>query len=412
MKVFWSWQSDIDEKTSRHFVKDCIEKAISDLKDDSIIDERSEIDHDTKGELGIPSIADTILSKIDICDVFIADITPVGVSYTSDKKLMNPNVAIELGYTIGKHGHKKVINIMNEHYGNIQDLPFDLRHKRGPVFYNLKPSSSTEEIKIEKNKIIGLLKSILTEYAKFVPVAEEGGGDLDKNGKAIYFIPEEPLVRIANSPWEEAEKDPYFFKSTNNYIYLKIEPVEKKTYSKAEVKKIIFDKTFHFTPFMSRPDTTPEVNRYGAIITHFTENKAILDLTQIFTNSSLVGINTSLLKYSSGSLFLTDLHRGISKAIKEYFDYFQTELDNTNVMIEVGICIDSDRKVIIPGLLDKTKYYRNHERGPIEKGIYKVSKKVEIKNTEAPAGLNKDLVMHLINEIGLEFDYEIHDWGI
>ena len=38
---------------------------------------RLEIDHSTLGESGMPSIDQTILRKIDACDIFLADVTPV-----------------------------------------------------------------------------------------------------------------------------------------------------------------------------------------------------------------------------------------------------------------------------------------------------------------------------------------------
>jgi hypothetical protein len=78
--------------------------------------------------------------------VFVGDVTPIGKGprYTNDegiesdgKPLMNPNVAIELGYALKTLTTENVAMVMNSHYGKRADLPFDLGHKGGPIMYNL-----------------------------------------------------------------------------------------------------------------------------------------------------------------------------------------------------------------------------------------------------------------------------------
>ena len=44
-----------------------------------------EADRDTKGEFGSPDIAQIIFSKIDDCDIFIADVSAVCQYETIDK---------------------------------------------------------------------------------------------------------------------------------------------------------------------------------------------------------------------------------------------------------------------------------------------------------------------------------------
>src|SRR5262245_53019315 len=104
MKIFWSWQSDHPGKISRHFVREALERAISELKQEPEIEEAArdaELDYDRKGVPGSPDLANTILQKIRECAVFVADVTPVGaVSDNRQKRLINSNVAIELGYAL------------------------------------------------------------------------------------------------------------------------------------------------------------------------------------------------------------------------------------------------------------------------------------------------------------------------
>ena len=67
------------------------------------------LDYGRKGLKGSPDLAIKILEKIDNADLFVGDVTPVGKGppyrndegFNSDGKLlMNPNVAIELGYAL------------------------------------------------------------------------------------------------------------------------------------------------------------------------------------------------------------------------------------------------------------------------------------------------------------------------
>lgn len=164
MRVFWSWQSDINAKISRIFVKKVIERTLAELHEELNLEERPEIDHDTKGELGSPAIVDTIFEKISQSDLFIADVTPIADN--GSKKVMNPNVAIEVGYAISELGHRKMMSIMNTSFGDIEDLPFDLRHRRGPILYSLEESATKVDIKKEETALVKKLKPIIRQYVE------------------------------------------------------------------------------------------------------------------------------------------------------------------------------------------------------------------------------------------------------
>ena len=130
MKVFWAWQADTPGKISRHFVRQALEDAIDRLRQPKDIEEPPEearranlhIDHDTKGLRGSPEIAHEIFKKIAASEVLVADVTPVGSSAatsTSQKSLMNPNVAIELGYAFGKIGTDRFLAVLNLAFGDV-----------------------------------------------------------------------------------------------------------------------------------------------------------------------------------------------------------------------------------------------------------------------------------------------------
>ena len=152
MKVFWSWQSDTPGKIGRHFVRDALGAAIKQLKETPEIEEPTErearsamhLDHDRKGIPGSPDLARVILEKIEQSAVFVADVTSVAMTTTQTnetqrKKVIDPNVAIELGYALHALGDRALLMVMNEHYGSRADLPFDLQTKAGPILFNLAP---------------------------------------------------------------------------------------------------------------------------------------------------------------------------------------------------------------------------------------------------------------------------------
>ena len=86
--VFFSWQSDLDAKTNRNVIGDCIK----------IICKRNNLlyDEGTKDRCGSPDIARSIEEKIKSADIFIADVTIINAE-SQAKPTPNPNVLFELG---------------------------------------------------------------------------------------------------------------------------------------------------------------------------------------------------------------------------------------------------------------------------------------------------------------------------
>lgn len=132
--MFWSWQADPPRESGRHFVRKALDTAIERLKQGNEIAEADRdalhLDHDRKGLSGSPDLAPAILSKIRASQIFIADVTSIGIgdaSGTSKKKVVNSNVAIELGFAAGVVGDDKILMVQNTFYGRREDLPFDLR---------------------------------------------------------------------------------------------------------------------------------------------------------------------------------------------------------------------------------------------------------------------------------------------
>jgi hypothetical protein len=131
--VFYSWQSDLEGRANRNLIENALEKAAKTLRADDSLQVVPVMDRDTAGKSGAPDIAATIFGKIDVADAFVADIsfvTPPTPEAPELKRCPNPNVLLELGYALHRHGWERVLLVFNEHYGSLSDLPFDLRARR------------------------------------------------------------------------------------------------------------------------------------------------------------------------------------------------------------------------------------------------------------------------------------------
>ena len=137
--VFYSWQSDLPE--TRGVIQWALNKATKNLNRDLDLDEPLRVDQDTEGVAGWPDITSALFDKIDQCEVFVADITPINGPNSDFRITPNPNVLLELGYALGTgFGRTRIICVINTHYlpdGDLRELPFDLRGSR-PVQFTLE----------------------------------------------------------------------------------------------------------------------------------------------------------------------------------------------------------------------------------------------------------------------------------
>jgi hypothetical protein len=145
MKVFYSWQSDINGKINRYFILEALEKVAKNLKGKGAFD--IEIDQATRDEPGTPDIPDTIFTKIDECSIFIADITFINDS-SAKRRTPNPNVLIELGYAIKKLGFEKIITLFNNEFGKPEELPFDINHRKPRQYHYNSSMDKKTNLKI------------------------------------------------------------------------------------------------------------------------------------------------------------------------------------------------------------------------------------------------------------------------
>jgi hypothetical protein len=237
MKVFWSWQSDTPGKFGRFLIRDALQAAIAELKAMPEIEEPARealhLDHDREGIPGSPELVRTILEKIDASDVVVADVTLVGScapepGEEKPKKLINSNVAIELGYALHALTFRKVLMVFNTHYGRHEELPFDLRHRGGAIVFQLAPQADRAAIETEKKiliqRFVSALKLCLNEPA--APIAAEPFPETPHaDARATYFRSHEPLARVGVPQVDQVE----FIYSDGPLCHLRLIPTVRRT---------------------------------------------------------------------------------------------------------------------------------------------------------------------------------------
>lgn len=321
MKIFWSWQSDTPGKIGRHFIRDAILDAINDLKAPPDVEEPTRgtdrealhLDSDRQGVPGSPDLAATIFAKIEAAAVVIADVTPVGRGPARRGKdgaeipgraLMNPNVAIELGYALGKPSKglgNNLLMVCNAHYGNRGDLPFDLAHKAGPIFFDLAAEAPRAAIDAEQTK---LRRELVTALRPFLAEAETASKPAfqqtppDANA-GVWFQRGEPLgesgdERFGDITQHTIEVSPIF--------YLRLMPL----HAQAELTRFEARNVAHKLPFFSnnggifvRPNTWGAAN-----VEPLATGGPLASVTQLFLNGEVWAVNfVSLDRFSTQKMF-------------------------------------------------------------------------------------------------------------
>jgi hypothetical protein len=312
MKIFWSWQADTPGKTGRHFVRQALLDAIRDLQHPEDVEEPSErerknalhLDQDRQGVPGSPDLFRTILEKIDASTVFIADVTPVstisartiGGETIPEKRNMNPNVAIELGYALKALSDHNVLMVLNTHYGDRSFLPFDLAHKAGPIMFHLPPSADKTAIQFEAANLKGRFVLALRPYLELrghaapVPAFSETPTTVSQ---AAYYQPNEVLATFGG----EADKVEYAYRDGKGF-YLRIIPMTRLPQPLPRSTLIGEIRRRGLYAMWRNPSGLYAQNRYGAIVIEpeSVRGGPIKASTQLFPNGEIWGVARWLLK--------------------------------------------------------------------------------------------------------------------
>ena len=163
--IFFSWQSDTANRIGRSFIETCLGRAIGELQADADVDPADRemaVDRDTLDVPGMPPIIEAIFGKIDRAAVFLSDLTYVA-ERTGGVRTPNPNVCIEHGYALKALSWRRVIAVMNTAMGHPDqhDLPFDVRHTRRPISFDLPEGADAATRKAAADALVRQLKAAL-----------------------------------------------------------------------------------------------------------------------------------------------------------------------------------------------------------------------------------------------------------
>ena len=304
MKIFWSWQSDTPGNIGRFLIRDALAAAIDSLKRDLELVEPAErdmlsaahLDQDRQGIPGSPDLARIILEKIEAASVFVADVTLVGVVGTGSreseapKKLINSNVAIELGYALHALTDRSLLMVMNEHYGSLKGLPFDLRQKSGPIRFNLAPKADKTDIQraaaILKDRFAEAIKLCVSNQVEQVRQQTPFPGAPAADTIARYFT--RPEVLAFGLPGEAQWRC-----DAERVVYMRLFP----TFGTEKVGLARMQEIFNQQkpcPMSMVVGGIPRRNKYGPITFDPKGPATIEGLTQGFDTGELWGVNGQL----------------------------------------------------------------------------------------------------------------------
>jgi hypothetical protein len=376
LKVFWSWQSDTPGGIGRFFVRDALEAAISQLKDVPDITEPTtaasrdalHLDQDRRGVPGSPDLAKTILDKIDDTSVFVADVTPVcrmqgrvaNGRRQPSKRLMNPNVAIELGYALKALTDRYLLMVLNEHYGSREHLPFDLRHKAGPIAYRLAPDADKATIAGEQKRLIGVLAEALRPYLSQPAISVMPFKEAPPAGPetpAVFFNAHEALATIGDV--DDGDAVDLAFDSTDGF-YLRLIPT--KTLAQPISLATLKQEVSRTAPFGERSSGLSARSDRGAISFDMRPEGQGLAMTQLFQNGEIWGFNITLLRDLDGAIVIPSLalEQGYYDSARAYFELARSLGNNPPFVIEMGA---TGLKNVRIGMPDR--YWPDQRWGPI-----------------------------------------------
>lgn len=344
MRIFYSWQMDAPRKINKDFIRGALNRAIDKLSEDPDVSEAErdgmEVDQDTQGVLGSPEVARVILNKIANSNVVVTDVSLVALG-KDNKRHINSNVAIELGYTYGKLGDEAVLKIMNTHFGKPDELPFDLRTRRHPVQYHLAPTADLETIAAEEKKLVNELARILKSYLEN-SLGEQKATHIETPCTALrgmFWKPDEPLI-----PAGDPRPPHDVFWGGRRLLYFRCIPLGVlPELSPLEALSMISE----LRPLVSQRGYSRSRNKWGALTYNLSTNGDLIGLSQLFRNREIWSIDAY---YSSLSTILEDDD-------EQSLDYIPTGRIND----DYPFAIDSVRK-----LATKLSYGKRYE---IEMGL-------------------------------------------
>jgi hypothetical protein len=187
--IFYAWQSDTPQTHCRRLIRDALDSFADAINADDEIPYRVNIDQDTQDVPGLCDIPATLLSKIDACDAFVADLTYVAKARRTGrptKHCPNPNVLFELGYAFRGIGPERMVCVMNEVHGPRTAQIFDLAHRRHPIGFE-SPRTDGNTIATTRAELAALLDGALRPIVRRGPRVLSGHEELRHENERAQF---------------------------------------------------------------------------------------------------------------------------------------------------------------------------------------------------------------------------------
>ncbi|MBO7417748.1 MAG: hypothetical protein J6U14_02270 [Bacteroidaceae bacterium] len=140
-RIFYSWQSD--NKEAKKTLRKALDAVAKQLKGDNIALEIVE----GGGGKGFISIEDAVRMKIQKCDIFVGDVTPIGNVSLKSKLLPNANVMYEMGIATESMTSDRIIAVAMAGEWKVEDMPFDFNH------YSMLRYAGADDLKTLTSKI-------------------------------------------------------------------------------------------------------------------------------------------------------------------------------------------------------------------------------------------------------------------
>ena len=305
LTVFYSWQSDSPSNLNRNFIEKALHEALKRLHSEATLenalrDATVELDKDTQGIAGSPPIAEAILQKIADCAVFIADLSFVGESKNGftkasgkPRQFPNPNVLIEYGYALRCHSHAKLVGIMNAAYGkpDAESLPFDLRHLRWPISYNLADSSADDKNSQFEYLVVALVKAIgliLAKHASPTPVGEKFIPHKPTKDAAVFFDYANELL---------GDRSDSFTIPNGGKAYLRVFPTAAVPTIETPFVARSLANSGRLQPMGRLKQWGYDRNTFGAIVYETSREPELCQFTQLFLSREIWGVDAWVTKF-------------------------------------------------------------------------------------------------------------------
>lgn len=145
-RIFFSWQSD--NKEAKKVIGKALDAVVKQLKKENIALEIIK----GGGSESFISIEDAVRMKIQKCDIFVGDVTPVGNVAMKEKLLPNANVMYEMGIATESMTANRIIAVVMGGDWEVENMPFDFNH------YSMVWINSEADIENISNKIRDRIK--------------------------------------------------------------------------------------------------------------------------------------------------------------------------------------------------------------------------------------------------------------